>query len=199
MEERMLALIRGKPEFADDESLWVGQKQLGREASREMNPSGLISSARSRADKINNLDGGQGCAALFVKRDSTTQKIIDRMVVKETWPTDATDWNDQYKFFGPKKEYPREHYMSMILPKGSTNNIDIMGSRLFPEKKYFKLFMEYCPGGDLKELFRSYKKRSLVFPEPCLWKIFQDLARAAHAMNNPSGHGLVGDEAIAHM
>jgi hypothetical protein len=83
------ALVRSKPGFAADESQWVDQKQLGGEASRETTPNGLISSSQNRADKINNLEGGQGCAALFVNRDSTTQKIIDRMVVKEIWPSSA--------------------------------------------------------------------------------------------------------------
>jgi hypothetical protein len=46
------ALIRSKQGFAADESQWVGQKQLGGEASREATPNGLISSSRSRADSI---------------------------------------------------------------------------------------------------------------------------------------------------
>jgi serine/threonine protein kinase len=74
-----------------------------------------------------------------------------------------------------------------------------MGSRLFPEKGYFRLFMEYCPGGDLWKLLESYRDRSLIFREPYIWKIFQDLARAVHAMDDLSGDGLKGDEAIAHM
>jgi serine/threonine protein kinase len=119
------------------------------------------------------------------------------MVVKET--RSVTKWDDEYQFFGPKKEFPREHYMSLILPRDSNNTINIIGSRLFPDSGTFRLYMEYCPAGDLADLFHSYRDRSLIFPEPYLWKVFQDLARAVHAMDNPSGHGLEGDEAIAHM
>jgi serine/threonine protein kinase len=89
--------------------------------------------------------------------------------------------------------------MSMLLPGESKNTVKIMGSRLFPDKGYFRLFMEYCPGGDLEKLFGSYRDRSLMYPEPYIWKIFQDLALAVHAMDNLSGHELKGDDAIAHM
>ncbi|KAH0140524.1 hypothetical protein KCU67_g14818, partial [Aureobasidium melanogenum] len=50
-------LIRSKPGFATNEEQWVGTKQLG--------------------------EGGQGYAGLFVKRDPTTQRIVERMAVKE--------------------------------------------------------------------------------------------------------------------
>jgi len=118
------------------------------------------------------------------------------MVVKES---DVTNWTKEYEFFGPKKDIPREHYMSMIMPKDSSNTIDVMGSRLFRDRGCIRLYMEYCPGGDLSDFLGLYLDQSLTFPEPYLWKIFQDLARAVHAMDNLSGHGLQGDEAIAHM
>jgi serine/threonine protein kinase len=139
--------------------------------------------------------GGQGCAALFVKRDPTTQNIMDRMVVKES----MANWDKKYEFFGPKKDIPREHYMSMVMPKGSNNTVNVMGSRLFRGRDCFRLYMEYCPGGDLSRLFESYQNLSLAFPEPYLWKVFQDLARAVDAMDKPAGLGLEGGEAIAHM
>jgi hypothetical protein len=196
MTERGWNLIRSKPGFAPEEGQWVGQKQLGGKASQETIQDRSVPSSQIHADNFC-TEGGQGFAALFVRRDPSTQNIMERMVVKEAWPVE--DWNDEYKFFGPNKEYPREHYMSMIMPNGSNNTINVMGSRLFPDKDCFRLYMEYCPGGDLKTLFRSYRDRSLSFPEPYLWKVFQDLARAVHAMDNPSGHGFEGDEAIAHM
>lgn len=117
------------------------------------------------------------------------------MVVKES----SADWKQKNEFFGPKKDIPREHYMSMVLPKGSKNTVNVMGSRLFRERNCFRLYMEYCPGGDVSRLWESYSNLSLAFPEPYLWKLFQDLARAVHAMDNPSGHGLEGGEAIAHI
>ncbi|KAH0356453.1 kinase-like protein, partial [Aureobasidium melanogenum] len=172
-------LIRSKPGFAANEEQWVGTKQLG--------------------------EGGQGCAGLFIKRDPTTQKIIERMVVKEVEREtklglqEGSSPKDDYEFFGPKKDIPREQYMSMIMPKDSKNTIQIWGHRLFPERNVLRLYMEFCPGGDLKRLLEPYKVRSLTFPEPYLWKLFQDLARAVHAMDNPSGHGLTGDESVAHI
>ncbi|KAK6007133.1 hypothetical protein QM012_006141 [Aureobasidium pullulans] len=172
-----LKLIRSKPGFANDEEQWVGQKQLG--------------------------TGGQGCAGLFVRRDPATQRITERMVVKEVWhglkSISGDDSNDDYEFLGPKGDIPREQYMSMIMPKDSKNTIQIWGHRLFPERNCLRLYMEYCPGGDLKRLLEPYQERSLAFPEPYLWKLFQDLARAVHAMDNPSGHGLKGDESVAHI
>jgi hypothetical protein len=106
---------------------------------------------------------------------------------------------DDYEFFGPKKDIPREQYMSMIMPKDSKNTIQIWGHRLFPERDCLRLYMEYCPGEDLRRLLKPYQAKVLAFPEPYLWKLFQDLARAVHAMDNPSGHGLLGDESVAHM
>jgi hypothetical protein len=52
MSERMWALIRSNPELAADESQWVGQKQLGRKASRETTMNRFISSSRSHVDRI---------------------------------------------------------------------------------------------------------------------------------------------------
>lgn len=117
------------------------------------------------------------------------------MVVKES----IAHWDQENEFFGPIKDIPREHYMSMVLPKGSRNTVNVMGSRLSRDRDCFRLYMEYCPGGDLSRLWGSYSNLSLAFPEPYLWKLLRDLARAVHAMDNPSGHGLEGDEAIAHI
>ncbi|KAH0368558.1 kinase-like protein, partial [Aureobasidium melanogenum] len=173
-------LIRSKPGFAANEEQWVGTKQLGQ--------------------------GGQGCAGLFVKRDPTTQKIIERMVVKEVWritkqDPEKSNFKEDYEFFGSKREIPREQYMSMIMPKDSKNTVEVWGHRLFPERDCLRLYMEYCPGGDLTRLLEPYQTTlaSLAFPEPYLWKLFQDLARAVHAMDNPSGQGLKGDEFVAHI
>ncbi|KAG9966946.1 kinase-like protein, partial [Aureobasidium melanogenum] len=176
-------LIRSKPGFATNEEQWVGTKQLG--------------------------EGGQGHAGLFVKRDPTTQRIIERMAVKEVeretkleLEEEESNPKDDYEFFGPKKDIPREQYMSMIMPKASKNTIQIWGHRLFPERNCLRLYMEYCPGGDLTRLLEPYQTRllgALAFPEPFLWKLFQDLARAVHAMDNPSGHGLEEDEFVAHI
>ncbi|KAG9679491.1 kinase-like protein, partial [Aureobasidium melanogenum] len=172
-------LIRSKPGFATNEEQWVGTKQLG--------------------------EGGQGYAGLFVKRDPTTQRIVERMAVKEVKREpkpnleEESNPKDDYEFFGPKKDIPREQYMSMIMPKDSKNTIQIWGHRLFPERDCLRLYMEYCPGEDLRRLLKPYQAKVLAFPEPYLWKLFQDLARAVHAMDSPSGHGLLGDESVAHI
>lgn len=124
---------------------------------------------------------------------------MERMVVKEVELFTEPHPDAEYQFFGPKKDIPREEYMSMIMPKDSKNTIQIWGHRTFFEREKIRLYMEYCPGGDLKRLLEPYQQRSLVFPEAYLWKLFQDLARAVHAMDNPSGHGLKGGESVAHM
>ena len=123
------------------------------------------------------------------------------MVVKEELNVSAKAWEDEFEFYGPKKDIPKEQYMSMIMPQDSKNTIRIWGSRLCREQNSFRVYMDYCPEGNLSDLFDAYVDRAprLEFPEPYLWKLFQDLARAVHAMESLSGHGLEGDEAIAHM
>ena len=53
------------------------------------------------------------------------------------------------------------------------------------DKKNSKIYiiMEYCEGGDISHLIKSYKNKSKLIPEPIIWKIFTQVLKAVHAIH----------------
>ena len=53
------------------------------------------------------------------------------------------------------------------------------------DKKNSKIYiiMEYCEGGDISHLIKSYKNKSQYIPEPIIWKIFTQVLKAVHAIH----------------
>jgi NIMA (never in mitosis gene a)-related kinase len=50
------------------------------------------------------------------------------------------------------------------------------------DKQTLKIYiiMEYCQGGDLQKMIRSYLKRQEYIPEEFIWRIFSQLVSALH-------------------
>lgn len=85
----------------------------------------------------------------------------------------------------------------------------------FLHDKVHRIYMEYCPHGDLKRLYKRYRKfrcvcpcvgtnfealkvSRLYMPEPFLWSVFHHLVEAAVAMRCGPADGGWGDHEIVH-
>jgi hypothetical protein len=167
-----VSFMNSKTGWVGHEAGWVGIKKLG--------------------------EGGQGCAGLWVKRDPVTQTIIDRVVIKETA---MYNWNNWNAWAGKDNKIPSEVYISQLMRK-NYNTVQIFAHRVWGTPHFtYRAYMEYCALGDLATIDELYRQKQLRIPEPFLWRLFEDLARAAIAMENPAkaGEKIGPGSFVAHM
>ena len=87
--------------------------------------------------------------------------------------------------------------------------------RRFLHDQVHRIYMEYCPYGDLRRLYKRYRKfrfvcpciavevevltmSRLYMPEPFLWHVFHHLAEAAAAMRYGASEGGWSGHEIVH-
>ena len=87
--------------------------------------------------------------------------------------------------------------------------------RRYLHDQVHRIYMEYCPHGDLRRLYKRYRKFRFVrarvridfevlrlsrvyMPEPFLWDVFHHLLEAAVAMRYGPTNGRWGGQEIVH-
>ncbi|MCJ1398564.1 hypothetical protein MMC11_001764 [Xylographa trunciseda] len=76
---------------------------------------------------------------------------------------------------------PREvliHRRLSELSRDNENIVKLYNYRRFPDQAKHRLYMEYASHGDLETLIRRYARWRRYFPEPFLWFVFHQLAKA---------------------
>lgn len=89
--------------------------------------------------------GGQGQAGLWVKVNEQ-QRIIDRMVIKESRHGDSWDLRG-----GFVNGVPREAYCQRLLTVPNSYTVHHRGWANYERKKVWRLYMEFCPYGTLRD------------------------------------------------
>lgn len=97
---------------------------------------------------------------------------------------------------------------------GCPSVVRYIAYRRFLHDQVHRIYMEYCPHGDLRRLYKRYRmfrfvcpRTTIVFevlilsrlymPEPFLWDVFHHLVEAAVAMRNgPADGGWDGHEIV---
>lgn len=154
-------------------------------------------------------EGGMGIVHLWCYIDEK-KRIRDRVIVKQVHPGVLT-WHrrDMWRD-GEIGGEPREHmlsnkiyanleasaagkFMTECLGYGSMRdpdlNIDWTTGRIVPSRiAGYKLYLEYCPFGDLRNAIIN--QNGQLFHEGFIWMVFQALAECAVAM---------AEEPIVHM
>ncbi|KAK4543973.1 hypothetical protein LTR36_004747 [Oleoguttula mirabilis] len=150
------------------------------------------------------LGGGLSQACLWVDVDPATGDIRQRIVRKDT-PVSRGEWADATKWYKldmrrrktstkmrPRvpmeyhiqralQDQPGAHYVAMALKC----EVDV-------ERLLYRLYLPYCPYGDLESLIDRYDRENMYLPEPLLWRIFGCLAETGMIMER--GALIAGDD-----
>jgi serine/threonine protein kinase len=151
--------------------------------------------------------GGQGTVHCWVQVDAN-QKVIDRIVIKDSWSTDDTEEPEIYKgiynelvrkgmsmsdaIFGGSSRIPfyKEAYVQGLLTPESrltqSNTVRMRGYRRGNEDDpkgvagsiHWRIYMDHCYAGDLWDFIEDYKEMGKPIPEPFIWWTMECLASA---------------------
>ena len=73
-----------------------------------------------------------------------------RMVIKQIGPTKNGDWN---------AKVPTEvQIMEEMRKTGSAGVVELRGYRRYRHHQMHRIYMEFCPHGDLRRLYKRYRK-----------------------------------------
>ncbi|KAK5121123.1 hypothetical protein LTR85_005607 [Meristemomyces frigidus] len=89
------------------------------------------------------------------------QRIAVKEVCTDTMP--HISWDSSLIWYGdPKDERPGEVMMHEALSglKPSTHVVRLMGSAVYLDQKMYRIYMEYCPHGDLESVISLYTQRN---------------------------------------
>ncbi|KAK3708762.1 hypothetical protein LTR37_011283 [Vermiconidia calcicola] len=137
--------------------------------------------------------GGFGHAGLWVKYDGSC-RILDRNVVKETYLGSA-GWDQEVHWSEPiDARKPREATIQSLLnplPE-AFNVVQLRDTRVYDDRKMYRLYMEYCEHGDLESLIRNHIELGskeprdqeghylrTAIPSAVLWCVFEALVSVA--------------------
>lgn len=148
--------------------------------------------------------GGFGMAGLWEKLDGNGA-VVEQMVIKQMGVRKGI-W---------RSEMPMEvKMMKKMEATKCPSVVRYIAYRRFLHDQVHRIYMEFCPHGDLKRLYRRYRKfrfvhrlvrtgfevlnlSRLYMPEPFLWDVFHNLVEAAVAMRyGPTDGGWAGHEIV---
>ncbi|KAM0798993.1 kinase-like domain-containing protein [Usnea florida] len=118
--------------------------------------------------------GGFGTAGLWELRDEDNA-VTKQMVIKESNAFHAQEW--------AREGVPEEVKMMRRMNKTDCPTVpDLIGYKRYVKVRKHRIYMEFCPHGDLEFLNIKYKRFWTFFPEPFLWYTFYNLVKVAVAM-----------------
>lgn len=88
--------------------------------------------------------------------------------------------------------------MRMMEETACPSVVRYIAYRRFLHDQVHRIYMEYCPYGDLRRLYKRYRRFRLYMPEPFLWDVFYHLVEAAVAMRSGPTDGSWGGHEIVH-
>ncbi|KAK4555830.1 hypothetical protein LTR86_007050 [Recurvomyces mirabilis] len=142
------------------------------------------------------LGGGMAQVALFVDVDHTGY-ITNRIVRKDTH-IDRGDWADITRWYGNmnttnlNERWPMEYYCQRLMAQiSSTHVVMPLKCEVDAQRSVFRIYLPYCPYGDLSKLIEHYQMMSMQIPEAFIWRVFQVLCESGEIMEKgwlpPSG------------
>ncbi len=140
--------------------------------------------------------GGNGTVGLwdYIAGDN---RMPPSIVIKQTDPSGAEGLQWESKLLRNATKTKSVHIIKLYKAchlEGGTGSHHIFdplpfnrGSGAYdPRKEVARMYMEYCPGGDLNEYVQRHRGRPI--PEEHLWRIFGCLARAFHVLEHGAEH-----------
>ncbi|GAB7322247.1 hypothetical protein MBLNU13_g03239t3 [Cladosporium sp. NU13] len=179
--------VRHQEEDADDIGMTYRRDTFQRSSQPAPPPGG-----RKWFNHIAN--GPLSCVGLCVSGDQHNQ-IVDRFIMKDMWFTYHRNlWTDLHFWYGdprdPTSKVPYEvHIMEHLAATGQENVLRMRAWHMVPEKLMYRIFLEYCPNGELSSLLNHHWALNMTnqqpdsyIPEPAIWHIFNSLIKAGLAM-----------------
>ncbi|KAL9086887.1 MAG: hypothetical protein Q9165_006893 [Trypethelium subeluteriae] len=137
--------------------------------------------------------GGFGTVGAWARTDehNVIQEIIavKDVPLKESsaWTGNSpeNEWNQPFIWYDKATRTPLETKLHEVVHHQHCRNItDLLGWRRYIERGAFRLYLEFCPHGDLAEVLYSYYESPFFIPESFLWHLFLSLARACVTMDH---------------
>ncbi|KAL9075253.1 MAG: hypothetical protein Q9157_004062 [Trypethelium eluteriae] len=137
--------------------------------------------------------GGMGSVGVWARIDA--HNVIQEMIavkdvpLKESsaWSGESpeNEWNQPHIWYDKATRVPLETKLHEVVHQEHCRNItSLLGWRRYIERGAFRLYLEFCPHGDLAEVMYSYDQSLNFIPESFLWYLFLSLARACVAMEH---------------
>jgi len=123
-----------------------------------------------------------GWGSTFVYRRLDDNKVVDRVVVKDT-SLDPASWTSIYRWAGDVRSSDRLPMEVHILKKvkGSSTCIEYRGHDVRHDKMWYRIYMSFAPFGDLSHYVHSAvtTNNNGSLAEPVIWSIFEDIVKGA--------------------
>ncbi|KAL8957775.1 MAG: hypothetical protein Q9193_005040, partial [Seirophora villosa] len=119
--------------------------------------------------------GGFGMTGLWEKRDEDGQ-VVDHVVIKQIGKEPGHPWDPDI----PSEAVVMEEVRKYLT--GNTGIVDFRAYKRYPRREVHRLYMEYCPHGDLHQLIREYRAKKRFVPTVFIWDVFHQLALACQSL-----------------
>ncbi|KAL8710784.1 MAG: hypothetical protein Q9225_007232 [Loekoesia sp. 1 TL-2023] len=131
--------------------------------------------------------GGFGMAGVWEKRDINGQ-VIDQVVIKQIGKDSRHRWY-------PQKPDEVECMEGLnVFTTAGDSTVRFRRYKRYPRREVHRIYMEYCPYGDLNKLIKEYRARRQFIPEKFIWDVFYHLARACKGLEEiPPDHDKTPD------
>ena len=133
------------------------------------------------------LGGGMAQVALFVDVDHTGY-IRNRIVRKDTH-IGRRDWADNTRWYGDmnttsiEERWPMEYFCQRVMAQISDTHVVMpLECEVDAQRSVFRIYLPYCPYGDLSNLIEHYQMMGMVLPEAFIWQVFQVLCESGELM-----------------
>lgn len=190
---------RKRPLFFDDQGKRIKITRLREQAIKlpfEYNIPSIGAGGNWRAARF--LGGGMSQAVLWVDVDdsgSMRQCIVrkDTPVATSAW-ADATKWQDvDLRDNDLRTRVPIEYHVQKAIQDRPEARyvVRVLKCEVDAKRQLYRLYLPYCPYGDLEILVEKYRKDDSFLPQPLLWRIFECLVESGLIMER----GGISDDA----
>jgi serine/threonine protein kinase len=122
--------------------------------------------------------GGFGQVGLWQAREKVNGDVVDEIAVKQ-----ARRLHHTYDADSSKPGLAKEAWwQNQINQNGCDDILYLRRYKFYQNDNLYRLYMEYCPYGDLDRLRYRYRAYGKYLPELFLWHLFSALASAIRAM-----------------
>ncbi|KAL8737972.1 MAG: hypothetical protein Q9181_001194 [Wetmoreana brouardii] len=143
---------------------WKGRKPLGR---------GTFGMAGMWEKELE--DGSLDVGTLHSRVGRFSAKDIQQVVVKQIGPSEKQPWN-------PTKPMEATVLFNINLLPNPTGCVGYRGYQCYDQRQAHRIYMEYCPNGDLHKLIKKYRTKRRLLPEAFIWDVFYNLALACQSL-----------------
>ncbi|WPB04456.1 uncharacterized protein RHO25_009102 [Cercospora beticola] len=149
---------------------WSRVRRLEAERQRNAKPAGIRAIPLRTPDwtwrPIQDMRGGMGTIQVW-GQDNGGGLIADRVVVKDTIIRSRSIWETSTTWYGDKSDrVPMEFWAHSKMDTGGKYIVHLASSQaqVNEERMLYRMWLEYCPNGDLSELISRHRSAERRIP-----------------------------------